>query len=306
MIAFGPMAEIDSYIKAVLNSPFRVNTAKQSVGTQVGEFLRVAFTKNMAGGYGARAIASMVSGNWVTENRLDRTSYVETMVRNLWTLCSRFRNNMLGIVGITSMRRRVPELANYAAGLCTHTISWCGTPVRRALEGTKVRVLRADGGRVRARVAMPERSYASDDFLHNHIDFALLEEAGISPGMVRHALRRACVKPRELGEDRQLVYHSDDTADVSTLPFHHLMRAESREDKSYGEAFTVLSQLFSKVHWRRIISAVRGVTSDNVSVTGNMDWPVCADYEVPFSDAMVMRKRLSQCVNLAVEYPVRV
>lgn len=306
VIIFGPASAIDDMILRVSRSPFRINPAKQSVGVCVGEFLRVAFTKNSAGGYGARAIASMVSGNWVTENRLDRISYVETMVRNLWTICSRFENDRLGTVGVSSLRRRVPELSAYAEGLCTHSISWGGSPVRTVSEGTVARVLRPQGGKARVPVTLPKHSFASDDFLHNHIDFSLLKESGITPGMVRHALRRACVKPREVGAERSMTFHSDDTAQITTLPFHHVMHSQSRADKSYGEAFNVLSQLFSKVHWQRIIAAVRGITSDSVSVTGNMDWPVASDYSVPFSDAMALRKKLSQCVNLAVNYPVRV
>lgn len=306
VVMFGQDGPVCDIIKRFLQSPFRVNNAKQSVGESVGEFLRVAFTTTQARGYSARAIASTVSGNWVTENRLDRTAYVETLVRNLWTVAARSGCSRFGTVFISSLRRRVPELSAYADGLVTHSISWNGTPVLTAYEEQRVRVLRSDGGRVRVPTALPSNSHASDDFLHNHIDFALLKESGITPGQVRHALRRACVKPRGIGEERGLTVHSDDTAQVTTLPFNYLMRSHSRQDKSYGEAFNVLSQLFSKVHWRRIISAVRGVTSDPVSVTGMSEWPVCSNYDVPFSDAMVMRKRLSQCVNLAVYYPVRV
>jgi hypothetical protein len=306
VVMFGQDQPISKIIKEFINSPFRVNPAKQSVGESVGEFLRVAFTPTQARGYSARAISSMVSGNWVTDNRLDRNAYVETMVRNLWTVAARSGCSRLGTVCISSLRRRVPELALYAQDLVTHSVSWNGTPVMVAPEGLKVRVIRSEGGRVRVPVQLPQYSNASDDFLHNHIDFALLKESGITPGQVRHALRRACVKPRLEGADRGLSVWTDDTSDVSTLPFNYLMRSHSREDKSYGEAFNVLAQLFSKVHWRRIISAVRGITSDPVSVTGNSEWPVCANYDVPFADAMAMRKRLSQCVNLAVYYPVRV
>jgi hypothetical protein len=306
MVAFGPRSEMDRYVKQICESPFRINPSKQSIGLHVGEFLRVAFTKKLAGGYGARAIASMVSGNWVTENRLDRKSYVETMLRNLWTICCRFGGDKLGTLGVSSLRRRVPELSTYAEALCTHRISWGGSPVNLAEIGTKIRVMRSTGGRARVKEELPRVCHASSDFLHNHIDFSLLEDTGITPGMVKHALRRASVKPRSIGEDRALIYHTDDTADVSSMPFSTAIAQYARADKSYGEAFTVLSQLFSKVHWSSIVSAIHGVTTDSVSVTGLMDWPVCSTYDVPYSDAMAVRKRMSQCINLIISYPVRV
>jgi hypothetical protein len=71
VIAIGGEEDISRMAKLATESEFRANPSKQSVGSRCGEFLRMAITRKEARGYLARSVASIVSGNWVTETRLD-------------------------------------------------------------------------------------------------------------------------------------------------------------------------------------------------------------------------------------------
>nr|WOZ03705.1 RNA-dependent RNA polymerase [Ustilaginoidea virens RNA virus 16] len=67
----------------------RMNTSKQSVGTEAAEFLRMAITPHSARGYLARAVASAVSGNWTSEFRLGPRECLTSMVQTTRSLINR-------------------------------------------------------------------------------------------------------------------------------------------------------------------------------------------------------------------------
>lgn len=306
VVVFGDNAVVSKFIREVDSSPFRVNPSKQSVGTEVGEFLRVSFLKEYAGGYGARGIASLVSGNWVTSNRLDKKAYIETLLRGLWTLCSRFGDPLLGALGVTSIRRRVPEVASLAYELCTHKISLNGTPVSTASRGREVTVLRVEGGVAKTKQQLLDKSYASDAFLHNHVDFKLLKESGLSPQLVRSVLRRACVKPREVEGSTKLLISSDCSNRWYGADVIDILTRKARGVRTDVEAFNILMNMFSKVDWQRIVGAIRGVTPSGFDTHGKMPWPIITPYDMPFSDAMSARTHLTTTSYALCAYPVRV
>jgi hypothetical protein len=77
-------------------SPIKMNPSKQSAGPFASEFLRVASSDYGDFGYTARAIGSIISGNWVNETRLNAMDGLSTMVQAAWTLRNRSRHE--GIV----------------------------------------------------------------------------------------------------------------------------------------------------------------------------------------------------------------
>nr|WAK73597.1 RNA-dependent RNA polymerase [Phytophthora palustris toti-like virus 1-1]WAK73599.1 RNA-dependent RNA polymerase [Phytophthora palustris toti-like virus 1-2] len=79
----------------------RMNPMKQSVGRVGAEFLRMAITSEEARGYLPRAVASLVSGNWVSTNKLGPVEVLRSAIGS----CRSFIN-----------RSGVEEIAELMAG----------------------------------------------------------------------------------------------------------------------------------------------------------------------------------------------
>jgi hypothetical protein len=85
-------------VRGMKRSRCRMNPAKQSIGTYTAEFLRTAIRPGWAIGYAARAISSIVSGNWVSDVKLEGVSALQGMIQSNRTLFNR-----TGGVDFTSM-----------------------------------------------------------------------------------------------------------------------------------------------------------------------------------------------------------
>jgi hypothetical protein len=306
VIIFGPEPDVSDYIIQVDRSPFRINAAKQSVGFGVGEFLRVSFTDSEACGYPARAVASMVSGNWVTDNRLDKKSYIETLLRGVWTINSRFHTRGIGRALETSLKRRAPELCGMATYLLEHRWSFGGSPVSIAETGDGVVVVRCTGGEAKYNRERLEHTYATDDFMRHHIDYTMLEATDYTPGQLRNMLVRASVKPRGTFEETPLSYITERTNRWYAADLKSVCALISREDRTTVEALNILQSMLTKVEWEKLAGVVRNVKASGYSMTGKSPWPVIAPYTIPFSDAMALRRKLTCAAAVSVNYPVRV
>jgi hypothetical protein len=306
VVVFGHSHRIDSFIKDIKSSPFRINPSKQSVGFECGEFLRVAFGPKAATGYAARGVSSLVSGNWVTDNRLDKKSYIETLLRGLWTIAGRFRERMIGCIAVQSIKRRVPELSEWALDLAMHRISFNGTPVSMASTGSGVIVMRTTGGESKRLRGLLKHRLATRDFLHNHIDFEQIEATNYTPGQIESIMHRASEKPREVLESQPLNVSFDESNKWYVMDMTELMTIHSRANRSEGEALSILQAMLTKVEWERLVGVVRGVVPTSYTVTGEMPWPVICGYAMPFSDCMSLRRRLTCTTAVLCRYPVRV
>ncbi|UOK20171.1 RNA dependent RNA polymerase [Diplodia seriata victorivirus 1] len=71
------------------HSRLRMNAMKQSVGHTSTEFLRLACAGRATYGYLARAVASTISGNWVSEEALDPYDGLASMLTNARSLANR-------------------------------------------------------------------------------------------------------------------------------------------------------------------------------------------------------------------------
>jgi hypothetical protein len=114
-IAAHDMQQAADIVGALMASPLRMNPAKQSVGGVTCEFLRMAVGKDGAYGYPARSVASIVSGNWVNEVKLEPLEAIRSMVGSSWTLMNRTGNRGLysllvpSVVRMTRLKRSVVE-----------------------------------------------------------------------------------------------------------------------------------------------------------------------------------------------------
>nr|WOZ03690.1 RNA-dependent RNA polymerase [Leishmania RNA virus 2] len=87
----------------------RCNPHKQCASEYSGEFLRVAHTKHYSTGYVARAIASCVSGNWVSDHILDRREALTNAISCIRTIMNRTQSdedNPIGRVVALSVAKR--------------------------------------------------------------------------------------------------------------------------------------------------------------------------------------------------------
>jgi len=76
-------------LNGMARSPCRLNPNKQSVGSVSAEFLRTCSDDRVARGYVTRAISSCISGNWVSDLKLDALGGLNSMVQNCRTLYNR-------------------------------------------------------------------------------------------------------------------------------------------------------------------------------------------------------------------------
>nr|WOJ46319.1 RNA-dependent RNA polymerase [Leishmania RNA virus 2] len=87
----------------------RCNPHKQCASEYSGEFLRVAHTKRYSAGYVARAVASCVSGNWVSDHILDRREALTNAISCIRTIINRTgldEGNPIGRVVAKSVAKR--------------------------------------------------------------------------------------------------------------------------------------------------------------------------------------------------------
>lgn len=92
-------------VEAVGRSGLRVNPTKQSVGTFVAEFLRMAVCQKHTVGYVARSISSAISGNWLTQHKQSPAEFMRTMVAHAWTLGNRAKYPRLGLTLVHALCR---------------------------------------------------------------------------------------------------------------------------------------------------------------------------------------------------------
>ncbi len=303
VIAWGTSEHISSAIARVEESPLRVNRSKQSAGSESGEFLRVAFNKKNAFGYTARAVASAVSGNWVTEAEVAPRSYVDNFTRLAWTLANRSGVRNIGALLKTSLTRRVPNLSGQAYDLCTNRVSLGGAPIMTDTPTQWTKIALEGGSEKRERVDEGVSSHATDDYLHKHIDFKLLKEAGVNPGSLRAMMLKASYKPR--GERviqslaaREIKCPPTVVQGLTTVAFF------KKREVTEHSATKILESLIGGVDWRVLVARLRGTDSSYLSVTGKSEWPVGGPRGMAYADCVGLRKMLTRPTLVRTVYKV--
>lgn len=105
-------------IDTVMSSRLRMNPRKQSVGHVSTEFLRVASGGRYSYGYLARAVSSIVSGNWVSESSLDGFEALNSMVSSARTLANRGQDSVVPLLLKSAVRRTLPANCLDDSTLC--------------------------------------------------------------------------------------------------------------------------------------------------------------------------------------------
>nr|DBA07170.1 TPA_asm: RNA-dependent RNA polymerase (RdRP) [Trichomonas vaginalis virus 1] len=92
----------------ILTSPFKFNPSKQSTGTR-GEFLRKHYTDEGVFAYPTRAIASLVSGNWLSDSLRENTPILVPIQNGIDRL--RSRAGLLGVPWISGLSELIEREA---------------------------------------------------------------------------------------------------------------------------------------------------------------------------------------------------
>jgi hypothetical protein len=303
VIAWGTSDAVSEAIVKVEESPLRVNRSKQSAGSVSGEFLRIAFGRKAAYGYTARAIASAVSGNWVSEAEVAPRSYVDNFTRLAWTMSNRSGVRNLGALLVSSLTRRVPTLAAEAYTICTNRVSLGGSPIMTDLptQWTKIEL---EGGTEKVqKTTVGVSSYATDDYLHKHIDMKLLKEAGVSPGSLRALMLKASYKPRgdrttQSLTSRTILCPPTVVQGLTTAAFFR-----KREVTEFS-ATKILESLMAGVDWRVLVARIRGVDSSYITITGKSEWPVGGPRGITYSDCVGLRRALTRPTLVRTVYKI--
>jgi hypothetical protein len=182
----------------IASSKLRMNKAKQGIGFVSGDFLRVAFDSKGAVGYLARAVSTVVAGNWTTEEAVGGPEYAKNLVGMAWTLANRSAETNAGLLLLSSVCRRVPALSSEARGLLLGQKSLNKSPVRGF--HSEVDVVQLVCSRPKKLRVEKTASFATDEYLSRHCNIKLIKDAGIGVGYVRRLMLEASFKPKLAGQ----------------------------------------------------------------------------------------------------------
>lgn len=198
--------EARQLIDTAQGSPFRFNQMKQSFGRYSKEFLRMSGTGRKFYGYLARAVSSLVSGNWVTEIRLGEAEAISTYNQMAWSLVNRSGVAMAGRVLLNTIKRRTSLSRLEAEKLVAGELSVNGSPVRvgPGRYGTlRCQPLAIDMGEGRSRRELRSLpSNATDEYLAKHLTPVEMMAREMTGADVKGAMLEASYRKSLLADSR--------------------------------------------------------------------------------------------------------
>jgi len=303
-------------LRAVQDSGVRMNPLKQSIGTHTAEFLRHASGPKASYGYVARSISSVVSGNWVSENKLDPRQFVSSVIQSAWTLRNRSQTNVSSLLA-RSVNRVTGMKLNWARKLMLGELSLDNSPVLAefpSVPQVEMRMEALDRRVDLASVAKEEgKFFATKDYLAHHVtpvEVIAVREAGVDVSRIM----------AESSYKKTLIDTSDQTA--PTCSFTDKGRAlrpctaqnleelrEERPDKGVLDGLPIISLIRDRLSIP-LVAKLLNAMGVNAGVGKEVMRTAFSDYSargrrwahgyIPFSDLTA----LEQVEDLAV-YPTR-
>jgi hypothetical protein len=204
--------ECERILRLCAGSSLRMNPSKQSIGPR-GEFLRINIADSRAQGYTARAVSTLVSGNWVTESSGSQVSYLNGLLGGIWNVCIRSGTWFFGLLLRKSLERSIPKLSFAAMDLLTFKVSFNGSPVRS--QGmNRVGIIRLEEKISRTKSNRHRFSHATQDFITKFVDPNLLDRFGVKLGSLKAMMVKSSYKP-----DTSYIMGTPDF-ELSALPQH--------------------------------------------------------------------------------------
>lgn len=177
---FSSYEDIGHLLKALKDRGCRLNALKQSVGIYCKEFLRMAITKTGAIGYAMRSVASVVSGNWVTENSLNSRDLLTSVITSARALINRSGDTLPAELLVRSVcfktgfgRKAVRELLLGEAALGEGPVYMLRTGVFRRYDIVNKSLELSEDGE-------PMAHNATSSYLSNHVSDIELVALGLT------------------------------------------------------------------------------------------------------------------------------
>jgi hypothetical protein len=301
-------------IMRVMKSPLRLNPAKQSIGIYTAEFLRMASSRTCTYGYLARSVAGIVSGNWVTERKMNATEALSSIAGACWTLTNRSGMLKIGNLFTSSLCRITGLERNKAMRVVNGTMAVGNGPSRQR-DGYRDYVMVIEKDDV---WEIPEgvKCLATETYLAvctTEIERSVLASLGVSVkrAMVEASYKKSMVsagrpakKPKtSIRVGRRLVARSANFFDLWGGPKNVLLGVLS----SYP-ILRLLKGILTRTDIVRIIEALIGdwfcgYTANEVAWGLKSDGVVCTGW-APYTDlcALTMGGRTADVVK--VQWPI--
>lgn len=296
--------EVDALILQLRRYNIRVNSSKQVICRDVGEFLRVSHTRQAAYGYVARAVASAVSGNWVSDHVLDKREALTNAITCVRSIINRTyceRESAIARVVARSVARR-SALADEAA---YRLLSG-----RDCLEGGAVYGKKPNSCDVwHCREYRPEQAafeaakygcHASTDYLTYHVkqielDAILAVGADILPMMV-HSSWKKVIEAEDPPEKSDIAFYP--------VPFHfgryevHDTDVLMQEEKvGVLTRYPLVMMLAERLSLKEALELAHrnGIAAETYEdLFGNRSSVVGVTGIMPYNDACALSKRLNR------------
>jgi hypothetical protein len=295
VVIVGPSDAVQAIMRAVHASVLRTNPSKQGIG-ETGEFLRVAFDKKGARGYLARAVASLVSGNWVTEAQGSVVSGLSAMLGCMWNVSLRSSNRDACACLYDTFLRRFPCVAAEALDICRFQVSVNGSPIWTDGQfGGLMLVVREGALKSRSYVSRPH--YATQDFLAKFVDFKKMEVRKLGVQRLVRLMQDASYRQDPTAYRTPTVSYQKYGDPLGVNP-NYVLGSGSRVQPKGAEA--ALLRLVRTPEERAVFRLLFSQQSE-ASVDAK---PALNDGTLPCSTLQHIARRLGSAVYVRTAYPV--
>lgn len=282
---------------------FRLNNNKQSASNTAGEFLRTQFTKEYARGYVARAISSLVSGNWITETHLTLHETLHTFRRAAHTISQRSCTTGVELLLTTQFAMRCSKEAVKLAPHIAHDLlsPYNGVDHSPAMRGYDSKKLyRCSTQHNTSKKTLFLARFATQDYISSHVNSRVFETLGLTPGEV--------VKPMQqvsAGSSNAASWCGDVTYTpykrYQTLLIDSLLRQPKRESPHDVWPMNLMPSRFNNTV--ATAAAIMMGYSPTTTTVGHK-FPITCDFGIPYTDAEMCNDRISTSIHVYTDYPV--
>jgi len=196
LMQFLTLAGCEELLEQMTKLGFRLNPTKQSIGVGCGEFLRTQFTPSFGRAYVARSIASLVSGNWITDDTLTTLQTLTTFRQAAVTL-----NNRSMIIGAhTLMLHSLINRAHTENNTCTtRRLADVLDPANAINNGVSYTTLTNTKTNLTFTLDLQTKRVSGEpfskhnavrDFINHHLNNRVLDALGLKAGELVNPMRR--------------------------------------------------------------------------------------------------------------------
>jgi hypothetical protein len=278
------------------------------------EFLRISYNSRAGIGYLPRALASLVSGNWVTLRALDEQEYQETLLQMLWTMRMRLGSEMIGRGLTTTLERRLDLTEEAAFNVATQRASVNGSPTWGNACGGSTEYNCCINRKVETTnpLRMGWARHATEQYFAQSREVPALELVGIPRGRVFKAMLEASYNV----EKSRAVTRDDWSLGAMSSNWNRHYGwvwgyADRNRPKQMSAMRMAVYHLFKTslgLKQRQMLCALLGLEDNDLAVTEfDIGTPTLHfTTPTPYSDARAMARRVRTSYVMSTNYSFRV